>query len=115
MLEGIVVESLDIDPVLNAARSGDEEVARIVDRAVSALGNALKSVIYIVDPEKIVLYGKIFDNSYYLSRLMAEMSAGVDTRRSVIIEKSEYNRLLDDKAAGLIAVTDFFTRGGLPR
>jgi len=115
MLEGKVGKSLSIDTVLNAARGGDGEVAGIVDRAVRALGSALKSVIYIVDPEKIVLYGKIFDNSYFLSRLMADMSEGVDARRSVIIEKSAYNGLLDDKAAGLIAAADFFNRGGLPR
>ena len=113
MFEGNADANLDIAAVLNAARGGDEAVAEIVDRAIRALGNALKSVIYIVDPEKIVLYGRIFNNSYFLSRLMAEMSEGVDAGRSVIIEKSPYNGLLEDKAAGLIAVADFLNKGGL--
>lgn len=103
----------DIDDVLLAARSGDEAVAELCDRAVKALGSALKSVIYIVDPEKIVLYGRVFDNAYFLSALLADMNEGVDPNRSVRIEKSPYNGLLEDKAAGLIAVLDFIERGGL--
>lgn len=103
----------DIDDVLLAARSGDEAVAELCDRAVKALGSALKSVIYIVDPEKIVLYGRVFDNAYFLSALLADMNEGVDQSRSVKIEKSPYNGLLEDKAAGLIAALDFIERGGL--
>ncbi len=106
-------DRLDINAVLDAARNGDAQIAAILDRAVAALGNALKSVIYIVDPEKIVLYGRIFDNGYYLSKLIAEMNEGVDSRRSVIIERSPYNGLLENKAAGLIAVLDHMKRGGL--
>lgn len=112
MLDG-KKERLDINAVLNAARNGDAEIAAILDRAVAALGNALKSVIYIVDPEKIVLYGRIFDNGYYLSKLIAEMNEGVDSGRSVIIERSPYNGILENKAAGLIAALDFIKRGGL--
>ena len=113
MLGGKWPERLEIADVLNAARNGDEAVAQIVDRAVDALSSALKSVIYIIDPEKIVLYGKVFDNSYFLSRLMAEMSEGVDSRHSAVIERSQYNGLLENKAAGLIMVEDFFTNGGM--
>ncbi len=112
MLDG-KSDALDINAVLDAARNGDAEVAAILDRAVEALGSALKSVIYIVDPSKIVLYGRIFDNAYYLSKLIAEMNEGVDSRRSVIIERSPYNGLLENKAAGLIAVSDYIERGGL--
>ena len=112
-LGGKKPERLEIDEVLNAARNGDEAVARIVDRAVDALSSALKSVIYIIDPEKIVLYGRVFDNSYYLSRLMAEMNEGVDSGHSVVIERSRYNGLLEDKAAGLVMVEDFFANGGM--
>ncbi len=106
-------EALDIHDVLNAALSGDQGVAAIVDRAVSALGGALKSVIYLIDPGKIVLYGRMFENSYYLSRLMSEMHEGVDTRHAVSIEKSRYNQRLEDKAASLLAVQKFFADGGI--
>ncbi len=103
---------LSIEDVLSAALSGDTRIVEIVDRAITYLGSALKSVIYLIDPSKIVLYGKMFDNSYYLSHLIAEMQEGVDTHHKVIIEKSPYNHQLENKAACLIAVEDFMRNGG---
>ena len=103
----------DIGDVLNAALGGDRGASAIVDRAVSALGAALKSVIYLLDPDKIVLYGHIFENAYYLFRLLSEMREGVDTRHAVVIEKSRYNLRLEDRAAGLLAVQAFLENGGV--
>ena len=107
-------ENLTIDEVLNAARNGDNGVATVVDKAVSALGSALKSVIYLTDPGKIVLYGGIFENPYYLSRLLSEMREGVDSGHVTVVEKSRYNHRLENKAAGLLAVQRFFENGGFP-
>ncbi|MCR5577117.1 MAG: ROK family transcriptional regulator [Oscillospiraceae bacterium] len=106
-------DELSVDDVFNAAAGGDEGAAAIMDRAVSALGSAIKAVIYVVDPGKIVLYGRMFENDYYLSRLLSELREGVDSRHSVLVEKSRYNRQLENRAASLLAVEDFFDKGGI--
>ena len=106
-------DELTLDDVLNAACSGDEGAAQVVDRAVGTLGAALKSAIYLIDPGKIVLYGRMFDNPYYLSRLFSEVREGVDSTHTVEIRTSPYNHRLEDKAAGLLAVEEFFDNGGL--
>ena len=107
-------DALDVTDVLDAARSGDKGVAEVVDRAVGALGTALKAVLYTVDPQKIVLYGKIFDNSYYLSRLLADMNEGIDAGHgAVVIEKSPYNQTLEDKAAAVLMAVAFMGNGGM--
>ena len=106
-------ETLTVDDILNAARNGDNGVATVVDNAVNALGSALKAVIYLTDPGKIVLYGGIFENSYYLSRLLSEMREGVDSGHVTVVEKSDYNHRLENKAAGLLAVQRFFENGGV--
>ena len=106
-------DALQLSDVFAAAKNGDAQVAEIVDRAASALAMALKSVIYLVDPEKIVLYGKMFEDSYYLSRLLAEMQEGVDGGHAVTVEKSRFNQQLETKAAGLVAVEAFFRSGGI--
>lgn len=114
MAKGKTAEEIDINDVLEAARRGDDGVAQVVDRAVSTLGSALKTVIYTVDPEKIVLYGRVFENSYYLSKLMTEMSEGMDSGHDgVVIEKSPYNQALETKAAGILMVEEFFNNGGM--
>ncbi len=106
-------ETLQLEEVFAAAQSGDAGAAEIVDRAVTALAQALKAVIYLADPGKIVLYGRMFEDDYYLSRLSAEMREGLDSGRSVQIEKSRYNLQLDTIAAGLLAVENYFDQGGI--
>ena len=106
-------DQLSVDDVFRAAASGDDGAATIVDRAVIALGSAVKAVVYLVDPGKIVLYGRMFENEYYLSRLLSELREGVDSRHTVTVEKSRYNHQLEDKAAPLLAVQDVFDRGGI--
>ena len=85
-----------------------------IDYASDAGVAALKAMIYLVDPEKIVLYGTAFEDSYYLSRLLAEMQEGVDGGHAVSVEKSRFNQQLETKAAGLVAVDAFFRSGGIP-
>ncbi len=102
-----------LEDVFEAARSGEGEIAALIDRAVEALAAAIKSVIYTLDPGKVVLYGRMFDNPYYLSKLIAEMREGVDSAHSVPIEPSRLNQRLEDKAAPLLIVRDFFEKGGL--
>lgn len=103
---------ITIDDVFAAAQSGDAEIADLVDRAIRSLGAVLKGVIYTLDPGKLVLYGRIFENPYYLSKLMAEMHEGIDSGHNIPIEKSPYNQELERSAAGLIAVENFFETGG---
>lgn len=106
-------EMLNVFDVFSAASNGDEGAAGIVDYAVQALGTAIKALIYLVDPGKIVLYGSLFEDPYYLSRLSSELQEGVDTRHDVLIEKSCYNQELEDKAACLLAIQDFIDNGGI--
>ena len=99
--------------MFTAASNGDEGAAGIVDQAVQALASAVKALIYLVDPGKIVLYGSLFEDPYYLSRLLSELQEGVDTRHHVLIEKSRYNQQLEERAACLLAVQDFIDNGGI--
>ena len=106
-------ESLKISDVFAAASSGDRGAAAIVDSAVQVLGQAIKALIYLVDPGKIVLYGGIFEEPYYFSRLSSELQEGVDARHDVVVEKSRYNMKLENRAACLLAVQDFMNNGGI--
>ena len=105
--------SLDLDDVFDRARGGDSEIRQIVDTAVTTLAAALKAVLYIIDPDEIVLYGRMFENDYYLTKLTAEMSQGVDARHQTAITKSSFNLLLEDKAAGLAMIDYYINYGGM--
>lgn len=99
--------------VLDAARGGDAGAMKIADRAAEALADALKSVVYLMDPGKIVLYGEIFEHPYFGSRLAAETDVGVDAAHAVPLEKSRFNGQLERKAAGLLYTIHFYRNGGM--
>ena len=67
----------------------------------------------MVDPGKIILYGSLFEDPYYLSRLQSEMMEGVDMRHNVVIEKSRFNLQLEYNAACLLAVCEYIDNGGI--
>ncbi len=104
-------ENVTPEIVLRAARDGDPAAGDVIRKAVSALGSALRSVIYVLDPGKVILYGRIFDDPYFLSLLQDEVRLGLDAGHRVLLERSVFNHSLEDKAAGLLAVTDYLDRG----
>ena len=106
--------SLALDEILEAAEKGDAAVAALVGRALTALSDALKALIYVIDPEKLVLYGQLFDDPWLLDRLREEMKTGMDAGHCVLPEVSPYNHRLENKAAPLLMVDAFFRAGGLP-
>ncbi len=99
--------------VLDAARGGDAGASKIADRAAEALSDALKSVVYLLDPGRIVLYGAVFEHPYFLSRLTAGMDVGVDAAHAVRMEKSAFNGALETRAAGLLFMIHFYKNGGM--
>ena len=106
-------EAVTVRDVLDAARGGDAGAAKLADRAAQMLADALKNVVYLLDPGKIVLYGSIFEHPYFLSRLFAEMDIGVDAAHAVPMEKSRFNRKLEEKAAGILYTIHFYQNGGI--
>ena len=106
-------EDVTIEDVLQAAERGDAAINALLDRAVTALGDVVKTLVYLVDPGAIVLYGRMFDNAACLSRLLREIEKGIDGRHRVRIERSPYNHRLEDKAAGLLVVDAYMNDGGI--
>lgn len=106
------LNEVTLSNIFDAARYGDKGVADIVDKAVYTLAGAIRSVIHIVDPCRIVLYGSIFENDYYLSKLLAEIREGVDAGHGTAVEKSTLNGTLECAAPGILAIEDFFAKGG---
>ena len=114
MAKAIGKDQIGVEMILEAARNGDERVGEIVDRAIALLAGTLKTVIYTINPAKLVLYGQIFENSFYLNRFLAEMEEGMDAETGLIeIQKSLYNQQLETKAACILVIEHFFKRGGI--
>lgn len=105
---------LTLEEILLAAERGDPALAALIDRALTALSDALKALIYVIDPEKLVLYGQLFESPWLLAQLRGKMRDGMDPAHRVLPEVSPYNHRLESRAAPLLMVEAFFESGGLP-
>ncbi len=106
------IENVNFDLIIEAALSGDEKIEKIIRHSIIHLADVLKVIIYAIDPQKIILYGKMFRNKNYLDWLNHEMMIGTDDYRETVIKESEFNMTLENKCAGIMALRTFYTEGG---
>lgn len=105
-------QEITIEDIMQAAAYEEPLVETIVDRAVKHLSYALHSVVYLLDPARITLYGRMFESEYCLSRLYNEMTKRVGDTHHVEIRKSDYNEQLENRCAPLLAISEFYRNGG---
>lgn len=114
-LTGGKTEEITVPLIMDAAQQGDSQVDAIVQSAANRFASAIKSVIYTVDPERVILYGSIFELEYYYKCLQSKMRVGLDMIDKDYAVKSSFNLMLEDKAACIIAVETFFANGGMQK
>jgi len=96
--------------IFRAFDENDPGVKVVVEHAVTELRAALETVARLLDPDSIILYGRLFEKSGFLSRFLEQET---DAPEHVRIEKSKFNCRLEDIAACLLAVNRFYLDGGL--
>ncbi len=106
-------DAVTVFDVLDAAERGDPGAAAVTDRAAKALAASLKSVVRLLDPGRIVLYGGIFDHPTFLSRIVSEMETWQNGERPVPVSQSAMNGMLEHKAACLLMAEHFLENGGM--
>lgn len=105
---------LTIDLILEAARLGDSVIREMVDKAVDMLTMALKTVLYAVNLEQVILYGSLFENSFYLKKFLLAMEEGLNGEfNDTVIRKSAFNTPLEEQCACILMIDWFFSQGGI--
>ena len=105
--EGIV--DPDLDQIFEAFEQGDPGVSEVVQDAARCLALSIAGIIRTLDPDKVVLYGRLFEQNAYMECLLNEL----DDEDREILEKSNYNGRLEPCAASLVAIRAYFGRGGI--
>jgi glucokinase len=94
--------------VFNAARNGDEAALRIVQRATKYLGGAIAGLLFVLDPERVILSGQITEAGDLLFDLLRkdvhERTMPL-LRRAVPIVKSELADPSGTLGAAALALT----------
>lgn len=106
-------DAITLEHLMKAAALGDTALAAAVQEAAVYLSNAIKAVVYTLDPKQVVLYGSMFDQPYYMQSLYRHLAEGFDDRRGKTnIFISPFNLQLESTAAPVLAINAFFTNGG---
>jgi len=107
------IEKVTLAYIFQAAEAGDLEVDAIVQNACTKFAAVLKTITYTLDPNEVLLYGKIFEYDYFLHSLHRHFARGTELDSAQFVKKSSLNLTLEDKAACVIAIETFFANGGL--
>lgn len=67
------ISKVDIFNILESAKEGDKEINNIIKKAAQFMALAIGNAMGIIDPKKVLLYGKAFGNQVFYDEFMGFM------------------------------------------
>lgn len=104
---------IDIEIAVESFHAGDQLVVEIFERAAYFFAMALKNVVTLNYPERIVMYGRLMEDEKFWGMFQHQLHkfVGEDGARKVTI--SRYNLQLETKGPATVAISHFFASGGI--
>lgn len=107
------LSNVTFSKIVQAARLGEVGSRNILENAMNQFATVLSFSIQLLDVQRIILYGEIFEDSYCFSLLQNSLSEkNSDQNRENIYDVVPEKMKLELKAAPLLAVSVFFNSGG---
>lgn len=93
-LKNILIEkgALTINDILKGVAEKDMLTFNIVIDAINMIANAIDGIISVINPEKIVLFGEIFQNRFLFETLVNEIKKVTLDEQYYEIKKSEFSK-----------------------
>ena len=93
-LKNILIEkgALTINDILKGVAEKDMLTFNIVIDAINMIATAIDGIISVINPEKIVLFGEIFQNRFLFETLVNEIKKVTLDEQYYEIKKSEFNK-----------------------
>jgi predicted NBD/HSP70 family sugar kinase len=106
-------EEINIVNIYKAAELGDLPVCECIRKATKYIASAIYNAVSIYDPSKVILYGKVFENDFFMN----EFTTAIQSLLSVeypkdLVTLSRLNRKHDFIAGTAIALREFFYNTG---
>jgi len=102
-------ENITMEHVINAYTAGDSAVVATINRSIYYLSIAIKNAICMFDPQKVILYGELFENPAFRRQLYTQLSHFPDTDK---VDFSHYNLQLETLGPATTIIHHFFQSGG---
>lgn len=99
-LKNILVEkgTLEIGDVLKGVTERDMLTLNVMTEAIDLISNAVDGIISVINPEKIVLFGEIFQNKFIFDTLVSEIKKITLNEQNYKIMRSEFSKNIYEKA-----------------
>lgn len=98
---------------MKAVSAGDPGACTVMENALRQFATVLAFSIQLLDVQRIVFYGEMFENRLYFSRLRQLLSEKCpDNIRGNVYDVVPSDMKLERKAAPILAVSVFFNAGG---
>jgi len=104
-----VQENITMQHVISAYTKKDPAVTATIDRSIYYLSIAIKNAICMFDPQKVVLYGELFENPAFRQKIYTQLSRFTDTEK---VNFSHYNLQLETLGPATTIIQHFFQNGG---
>lgn len=93
-LKNILIEkgALTINDILKGVAEKDMLTFNIVIDAINMIATAIDGIISVINPEKIVLFGEIFQNRFFFETLVNEIKKVTLDEQYYEIKKSEFSK-----------------------
>ncbi len=108
------IDNITLSNFLSSAQEGDIALQKIIEKSISDFVYVVSATTVVIDVKRIILYGKIFENSYYTDMLFNAFK--VDIMGKKIYDRisiSDYNCKLETIATAVKAVNSFVKRGAI--
>lgn len=103
---------IDIESALESYHAGEPLVVEIFERAAYFFALALKNVITLNDPERIVMYGRLMEDTKFWGLFEHQLLKFVGGEGVRQVTVSKYNLQLETKGPAAVAISHFFANGG---
>ncbi len=104
---------IDMESILQSYDMGEGNVVRIVNRAMEYLAVTIANLISIINPQKIVFYGRPFESGAFTDELIGKIKEKASDISSTVICNSARNMDLDYVGCASIVIKDFLESGAV--
>lgn len=106
-------KEISFDKIVKASVSGDIAIADYIEKAIYYFAIGISNTISLFDPNRIVLYGEVFNNKIFLEKIVnALKTLNVNKNIENIIHISNLNNKTNYMGGASLALREFFYKTG---
>jgi predicted NBD/HSP70 family sugar kinase len=98
---------LSVPALVRAAQAGDKPLILLLDEAATLMESVLETSLLLMDGDKVIVFGPIFEGDWFFDRLCAHLNASFGGFRTITLVRSALSDTDRWKGAVCIALRQY--------